>query len=286
MSGKYLSFLVLIALGMFFSGGCLGPRMPKFPHRFFWRAVYTADSKQKLSQKFEFLFFEKDGALLKKFVRALTVSYQRVSVWGELRHPIKIYIFPNHYSLQRAVNRNFDWLRAWALYSEIYIQSPFTWEIGPYYYALVELLTHELTHTAMYQLCCSSRNWYRKYIPLWFREGMASFTARQGYRRLTPRELGKFLKTGLGRKLWAHPERYLERFQGQIYSLAHWEFTFLVRNYGIKSAKGVLRGMRDGLSFEGAFSKNVGLSVGEFRKKVRNWILSYGKSRRGYAWRL
>ncbi len=261
-------FVGLIFLGIFLSG-CMTNTVPKFRNFLSWKPV-------KLSQSFEIRYFDRDSGIVGKLIRALDSSYRRVRIWGDLRYPLRVLVFPDHESLELAVQRRFPWLRAWALFSEIYIQSPFTWEIGPYYYALVELMTHELTHVAMYQLCCEREDWYKRRIPLWFREGMASFTARQGYRRWTKKRLRRFFSTSKGRRIWAMPEFYLAKYQAQIYSLAHWEFVYLVNSFGIDKIRNFLITMRDKKGFDKVFLSTFGLSQRQFRLRAWKWIA--GKS--------
>ena len=59
---------------------------------------------------------------------------------------------------------------------------------------VAELLTHELTHCLMYQRSATADSWPYKGIPLWFREGMASVTAHQGYRRPHDEDIARYLK--------------------------------------------------------------------------------------------
>ena len=84
----------------------------------------------------------------------------------------------------------------WSRYDEVFVQAPSTWGLAGATPAQVdELLLHELTHSLMYQLASDRLGWSRKQIPLWFREGMASFTADQAYRWVTLEEIARHLES-------------------------------------------------------------------------------------------
>ncbi len=193
-------------------------------------------------------------------------------LWGSFRQSVTIRVFPNHRSLEEAVNRPHRWLRAWAMYDELYIQAPRTWKRGRLR-SLPKLLTHELTHVLMYQRCCLRGDWFRKSIPFWFREGMASVTASQGSWRMSRKKLSRVLQTKFGKKLYQNPSRYLMRFQREAYSLAHWMFFDLLdrcageRTKSYRRLENLLVGMKQGLSFNGAFHRACGFSHQAFRRK-------------------
>jgi len=150
--------------------------------------------------------------------------------WGDLRAPVLIVVHPTHDALEAAVgHRGLPWLRAWAQYDRIDLQSPTTFGHRDYRAPLRELLAHELTHVLMYQRVGTPARWHQVYVPFWFREGMASWTAEQGYRRGTP--------ASLGRRLAAHPPEIDPLLDGQAltrsdqplaYGAAHWGFDQLV----------------------------------------------------------
>ena len=55
-------------------------------------------------------------------------------------------------------------------------------------------MLHELTHALMYQAAADQGGWRQKKIPAWFREGMATYTAEQGYRWPTLEQLARTLE--------------------------------------------------------------------------------------------
>src|SRR3954465_15465508 len=111
---------------------------------------------------------------------AILVAAAPLSRWGSFEQPVDIRVYPDHESLEAAVQRDgYPWLRAWAFGDRIFLQSPRSWnDPSPAAVSaeLRELLAHELTHSLMYQLLGGAPE-----PPLWFREGMASVTAGEGH---------------------------------------------------------------------------------------------------------
>jgi hypothetical protein len=169
-----------------------------------------------------------------------------LAVWGDLRQPVLIVVHQSHADLEAAVGlHDLHWLRAWAQYDQIDLQSPDTFGHRDYRGPLRELLSHELTHVLMYQHIGDQETWSGVWIPFWFREGMASWTSRQGYRRGT-------LAT-LGRRLLDHPPatdplldgRQLTRTdQPLAYGAAHWAFDRLVVEAGEEAVLAIMDELR------------------------------------------
>ena len=235
--------------------------------------------------------------------RALAVALPQTARWGGLDTPISITIHPTHAGLEVAARRpGFDWLRAWARYGSIDLQSPSSWGIfGASDAQVVELLTHELTHCVMYQRAAGELTWSLKGIPLWFREGMASVTAGQGARRGSLEGLWSFYEQGLAadgagdgeagrgaaRVRLARGQRsegdplgdpeplYQERSE-VVYGAAHHAFSFLVERYGEGRVRETLERMRGGAVFSRAFQESFGLAEADFGADFRRYVLWQG----------
>lgn len=215
-----------------------------------------------------------DVAAARQLRRVLELAVPAAERWGELSAPVVITIHPDHDSLEAAVSRHgHAWLRGWARHDSIDIQSPRTWTRGAATDAqMTILLTHELTHCVMYQaLGLDARA--ASGIPLWFREGMASTTAGEARHAAVRLEL----LTALDPPGAVHHERprtetaVLYRSDPtSLYATADRAFRFLVERHGEERIRRVLRAMRGGDGFEGAFEKGIGISVDEFERSFRS----------------
>lgn len=186
--------------------------------------------------------------------------------WGALREPVRLHVLPSHQRLEEAVDRRgYADLRAWARYDEIHLQSPSTWSLlGTTPAAVEELLLHELTHCVMYQRAATRTSWSRKEIPLWFREGMASYSTGQAHRWPAPEELARFLARHPEAAPLASPERLLPEWSDIVYGASHHAFTFLVRHHGEEAIRRLLEAMGEGKTFPPAFTETLGLSPEAF----------------------
>ena len=135
-------------------------------------AVMKVPSGPRIDVEFQ----EKDTSAAGMVRLAVERALPKLARWGAFDDSVTIVIHPNHAALERAANRSgYDFLRAWARYEQIELQSPRTWTLlGASQSQVDELLLHELTHSLMYQVASDMMGWTRKGIPLWFREGMAS----------------------------------------------------------------------------------------------------------------
>ncbi|GEJ56351.1 hypothetical protein [Anaeromyxobacter diazotrophicus] len=229
----------------------------------------------------------------RRVAAALAWAVPRAEQWGPLRAPVTIVLQPSHAALEAAVHRpGYPWLRAWARYDAIELQSPRTWNrfFPPAAAELEELLAHELTHCAMYQQAGSAWSWPWLEIPLWFREGMASVTAGQGYKRTRPAELRAFwarpsggaadgvagsaggARAGAAGDPIADPEPLYQAQPELVYGAAHLAFQFLLDRYGADRVRQVLAGMREGHAFPGAFRRAIGLTPAEFEGEFRRYV--------------
>ena len=205
---------------------------------------------------------------------ALDSALPRLARWGTLAEPITVRVMPDHARLEVAVHqRGIGWLRAWGRYDEVFLQSPSTWGLASATPAqLSELLLHELTHSLMYQLASDRLGWTRKQIPLWFREGMASYTAEQAYRWVSLEELARFLDRTPGANPLRMPEQLYRDESNLVYGMAHHAFAFLVRRYGEERVRAVLADMKGGGEFPAAFEAAVGTSEETFGRDFERYL--------------
>lgn len=223
--------------------------------------------------QFDLRFAELDREAAGRVAAAIEHAGPRLAVWGALREPVTVIVEPSHAALESDVGRKgYDWLRAWARYREVWVQSPRTWGLwGAGQQSVDELLLHELTHCVMYQLGATEADWATKGIPLWFREGMASFTANQGYRRGTLEELADWVQHHPEDPL-ADAESLYQRKPELVYGAAHQAFTFLVQRYGIAKIRALLQAMHTGLSFDAAFQSAIGLNRRDFERDFLTYV--------------
>jgi hypothetical protein len=209
--------------------------------------------------------------------RALLHAAPRLARWGGLHQEITVALVPTHRELEQAVNRRgYLWLRAWARYDDVLLQAPSTWTSSDA--DLAELLTHELTHCLMYQRAGTRDDWARKGIPLWFREGMAAWTAEQGYRWMSLDALAKVYDEGADPV--ARSEELYQSRSPAVYAAAHYAFSFLVRRYGEGRIGALLDAMGKGALFPEAFQRELGLPEAAFVAEFRRYV-----SWRGYKQR-
>ena len=224
---------------------------------------------------FEIDYTASDAAVLPQIREALLAAGPRVARWGSFRQGVHIRLLPDHDALELALERRgYPWLRAWAYGDEVLLQSPRSWapdrdspkELG-------ELLAHELTHALMYQLLepeTYSAAWpdAPDEPPLWFREGMASVTADQGYRRPSREEISKWIAEHPGVDVF-HPSPELYRTEKEtVYGVAHRAFAMLLTDCGEDGIRTVLRAVHGGARFADAFKAATGRDVAQFENEV------------------
>lgn len=246
------------------------------------------------------IYYPEDARAARQVTAALRVALPRTARWGGLAEPVTVTIHPSHAALEDAVRRpGYAWLRAWARYATIDLQSPASWSLlGASDAKVVELLTHELTHCVMYQRAASDVTWSLKGIPLWFREGMASHAAAQGYRRGTLEDLWRFYQQGLpgagdgerrpgavaraarGRTVegdpLADPDLLYQDRSDVVYGAAHHAFAFLLERYGEAAAHDLLARMHAGAPFARAFRETYGIEEVELLSDFRRYVVWEG----------
>lgn len=205
---------------------------------------------------------------------AVERALPRLARWGTFDDPVTIVIHPDHAALERAANRSgHDFLRAWARYEQVELQSPRTWTaFGATQAQVDELLLHELTHSLMYQIASDRLGWTRKAIPLWFSEGMASYTAEQGYRVPGLEDLSRFLHEKPAVNPFVNAAALYQTDNAMVYGAAHHAFTFLARRYGEDTLREVLHTMSRGPDFPQAFTEAVGISPEVFLQDFYRYV--------------
>lgn len=235
-----------------------------------------------------------DAGAARLVAAALLDAAPRAQRFGALEVPVTITLHPSHAALERAASRTgYGWLRAWARYDTVELQSPRTFGLlGAGRARVAELLAHELAHCAMWQRAGDARTWTDKGIPRWFTEGLASVAsgqeARHGdlasiarfYDGLAPDGAGgKGAPRGAGRDPLSDSEAlYLGRAP-LVYGAAHHAFAFLVARYGDARVAAVLDGMGAGLGFPSAFRAAVGIDPDAFAAEFRRYVAWRGWAR-------
>lgn len=246
--------------------------------------------------RFRIVHLPEDAGAVAQVRRALERAVPRLARWGGLRFPVTVTLHPSHAALEAAVHRpGYGWLRAWARFDTIDLQSPRTWSFfGASDRKLEELVTHELTHCAMYQLAGDELSWMYKDIPRWFSEGLASVTADQGYRYGGLEALFAFYQEklpGSGDGVPSHvgtaaaaqrgdpiadPDSIYQDQSDVVYGAAHHAARFLVARYGERRVLQVIRKMGTGLRFPAAFHQAIGITDAEFAADFRRYVVWQG----------
>jgi hypothetical protein len=214
-------------------------------------------------------------------IRALEAAAPRVRRWGALARPVTVTVHPDHEALEAAAaHPGYVWLHAWARYDTIEIQSPGSWSFfGASARELEELVTHELTHCAVYQLAGDELSWMYKEIPRWFGEGLATVTAGQGHRFPGAEALSRFYAERptaaalRGDPLLDPDPIYAEHWR-VVYGASHLAMRLLLERYGEERVRGVIREMGRGERFPAAFRRATGVGDAEFAAEVRRYVVS------------
>jgi hypothetical protein len=211
-----------------------------------------------------------------------------VARWGGLRVPTQITVLQDHAELERRTGQvGYGWLRAWARYDRIYVQAPSTWLFlfRPSAREIRELLTHELTHCVMYQAISDGHDWAQIQVPLWFREGLASWTAQETDKRFPIEDLHRFLVEHPNLDPLRQADHMVRDNSGLVYSAAHWAFGQLSAR-GTSRVVNLLGNLRGGLPFPQAFAAAFGESEDDFENQVLSAWRAYPAVCRGKRFRL
>lgn len=202
---------------------------------------------------------------------ALERSVAKLERWGSLAVAVTVRIAPTHLELERAVGRRgYDWLRAWARYDDLIVQSPGSWAGTDR--DVDELIVHELTHCLLFQRSGTSKNWDSKQIPLWFREGMATVTADQGLRFPSLEDLADWLQRNPELDVFGDAEHLSKEAYGQIYGTSFHAMRFLLKRTGDKAIVDMMAAMQQGDDFEGAFTRASGTTPKRFEADFLNYL--------------
>ncbi|MBL8922490.1 MAG: hypothetical protein JNJ54_26805 [Myxococcaceae bacterium] len=253
----------LAALGLLLLGGagCITPLAS------LTRVTSVTAGAQRFELKSEPAATEDELRLRRSIERAAP----KLDRWGGLAAPVTVRIAPTHADLERAVGRHgYDWLRAWAQYDDLIIQSPGSWAGTDR--DVDELVVHELTHCLMFQRSGTKQTWASKGIPLWFREGMAAVTAEQGLRFPSLEDLADWLLRNSELDVFAEAEALSQTAYGQIYGLAFHAVRFLLRRYGDGAVTKTMEAMGRGSGFDRAFETSVGLAPRRFEADFLNYV--------------
>ncbi|MFP2962701.1 hypothetical protein ACLEPN_34265 [Myxococcus sp. 1LA] len=128
--------------------GCASPRSTRVP-----LDLGTGATRAPVGTSIDVEYQPRDAEAAQQVRLAVERALPRLHRWGTFDDTVTIVVHPNHASLERAANRpGHDFLRAWARYEQIELQSPRTWTArGASQGQVDELLLHELTHSLMYQ---------------------------------------------------------------------------------------------------------------------------------------
>jgi hypothetical protein len=98
----------------------------------------------------------------------------------------------------------------------------------------------------------------RKSIPLWFREGMASVTSNQGYRRPGLPDVRRWLREHPKLDPIGDADRLYRTENDIVYGAAHRAFEKLEERFGEAAIGAMMDRMRSGATFDEAFMKSTG----------------------------
>lgn len=241
------------------------------------------------AQRFVLVYARGEEDAVRTVHAALQLAVPRATRYAALRVPVTITIHATQESLEAAAGRSgYGWLRAWARYAAIELKSPRAWSLlGADATEVGVLLAHELTHCAMYQTAGTDWTWAYTDPPLWFREGMASVSAEEGYKRVGLRTLRAFYVGQPGGRSrpdtarpegdpLTNPEPLLSLQPDLVYSAAHHAFLFLLKRYGEERVRGILRHMATGRLFAAAFREATGIEATAFEAEFRRYVVWRG----------
>lgn len=213
-----------------------------------------------------------DGAApaeVERVVTALTSTDQQRHRWGPLTSPVTLWLLPTHDALATAVHRNFGWLRAWARFDELYLQTPGSWARPG---ELEQLLVHELTHVVLFQRAGTKETWRDRQIPLWFREGMALWTAKQEPKSFTLEDLARWLADRPDGHVFDDAEQLAADHFEEVYGLSFYAFSYLLRAHGQQGIDQVIDSMKTGLTFAQAFMQTFNEPAERFEQHFTTWL--------------
>ncbi|MCI0572859.1 MAG: hypothetical protein L0Y66_19085 [Myxococcaceae bacterium] len=261
----------LAALLLLAAAGCAAPI----------QALDQRDTLVVQGGTFEVRFAEVDRHAQEAVQRAMQAVVPELARWGGLRSPVTVRVLPSHEALEVESHREgVGALKAYALFDVVLVQSPRTWGLpllGPPQRELERLLLHELTHCVLFQQSAARReDVAAKAIAFWFREGMASDTAREASRYASLEDLARFYDDHPGVNPLSPDVELYRREHDVVYGAAHHAFTFLVRRYGEDAVRAMMASMRGGRTFAEAFQDVIGLTREAFESEFRRYVTLRG----------
>jgi hypothetical protein len=196
-------------------------------------------------------FGEDDPIVVDQVQRVLPQAVRAAAQWGPLPASVTVTVHATHAELEVATGRiGNSWMRAWARYGAVDLQSPRTWSRGHASDAAMgQILTHELTHCVLFQAV--GQDGRAGEIPIWFQEGMASVAAGEHHSLARADAV-----TGPAPLLRSDPRL--------VYGTADRAFRDLVLRHGERSVRLLLERLGEGHEFRSAFRDATGTTLADF----------------------
>ncbi len=211
------------------------------------------------------------GADVAIIERSLQAAVEPLQQWGGLQQQVTVHVVSSHADLETAVGAHgYDWLRGWALFDELIVQSPSTWTTQQQ--VVNQFILHELTHCVMFQQSADRAAWAQKKIPLWFREGMAIDTARQHSLYPSLEDTAQWSSQHQVLDVFHAADRLSARHSSQVYGFALHAFRFFDRRYGTATVRKLMQAMREGANFAQAFHQTTGIQPMHFETDFLRYL--------------
>lgn len=228
------------------------------------------------SAHFLSLFSARDRKIAEEMIRIAERAYGRITadIGVEPEGRIRIYVCGTRAEFKRLVGSSIrGWAAAVAIPSAraMVVMAPRALE-GSHPEDIGRTITHELTHVVVGILLGERAG----DIPTWMHEGIATYEAKEwglGWSWI----LGGAAIAGrlIPLKDLSHmfPEGRSDAFLA--YAQSYSAISYIVKKFGPEAIKGILTRVREGISFDEAFTKAVGLSLGEFEGIWRSYVRRY-----------
>jgi len=214
-----------------------------------------------------------DAQAAESFRQALERTAPKVARWGKLDAPLRIFLVSHDQLEWHSGRHGYPWLRAWATHDELLMQSPSTFPVRPPKAdELEEIVLHELTHSLMYQRSATTTTWRRKQIPLWFREGMATYTAEQGYLYPGLEEIAHHYRSRPEKDPIAFPEPLYQGDREIVYGSAHHAFLYFIKKHGEESVHQLMDHLAENGAFPEGFEALLGQSPAAFLAEFKTLV--------------
>lgn len=220
-------------------------------------------------------YAEHDAEAANAFRVAVEKAAPKLVRWGRLDAPLRI-LLVNHDQLEWHTGRHgYPWLRAWARHDDLLFQSPSTFPVRPPTpEELEEMVLHELTHSVMFQRAATTTSWRRKHIPLWFREGMATYTADQGYQYPALEDIARYYRSRTGLDPISSPEPLYQGDREIVYASAHHAFAYFIKVHGEAPVLQIIDRMAEGPAFTEAFTEVTAQTPEAFLGGFKQFVTS------------